>query len=81
MAELYSYANPDDEQQPQDADSVMATYNYLSAVRLLFEEGFLCSKPGSSKIKDMDSPILQKIQEGYQYFKNWWIQLDDASMY
>ena len=80
LAELYSHANPDQGNQPRDTPTVMATYNYLSALQKLFEDGFLCSKrDGSSRIEDLQAPILRNIQEGYPFFKSWWIQLDEAS--
>ena len=79
LAELFSTANPDQEPQPRDAAPVMATYNYLSAVQKIFEDGFLLSKrDGTSKIRDLEAPILRSIQEGYDFFKDWHIQLDEA---
>ena len=29
----------------------------------------------------MQAPVLRNIQQGYDFFKNWWIQLDGASKY
>ena len=72
LAELYAHANPDDLVNPADQDSVMATYAYLQAVHKMFEMGFLNSLPhDQSKIRDLQSPILQSIREGFDYFKNW----------
>lgn len=81
LAELYSHANPDEGPRPRDAQSVMATHNYLAAVQKIFEDGLLCSKrDGSSKIRDMQAPVLRNLQEGFDFFKDWWIQLDDERM-
>ena len=82
LAELFSYANPDQGPRPRDAQPVMATYNYLSALAKLFEDGFLQSKQDdTSKIKDMQAPVLRGIQEGFDFFRTWWQELDDESMY
>ena len=43
----------------------MATYFYLKACNLLFEEGILSEKP----ITSMSS--LQNMEDGFAYFKNW----------
>ncbi len=78
LAELFSYANPDEGARPQDNAPVMATYNYLSALSKLFENGFLLSsRDGSSKITNMDAQVLRNIQEGYEFFKDWWQALDE----
>jgi hypothetical protein len=81
LAELFSYANPDEGPQPRDTQPVMATHSYLSAVQKIFEDGLLCSKrDGSSKIRDMQAPVLRNLLEGFDFFKDWWIQLDEESM-
>ena len=50
----------------------MATYAYLDACNKLFERGFLYSEGfGKSHIKDMGSPVLGNIQEGFQHFREW----------
>ena len=72
LSELYSHANPDNGRRPADA-----SHNYLSAVKLMFEDGFL----SSTRVADMASPVLENIQEGYRFFKNWWIELDEESMF
>ncbi len=45
----------------------MATYFYLKACNLLFEEGILSEKP----ITSMSSPVLKNMEDGFAYFKNW----------
>ena len=81
MAELFSYANPDEGPQPRDAAPVMPTYNYMSALQKMFEDRFLLSKrDGSSQIRDLQAPLLRSIQEGYGFFKDLWIQLDQGSI-
>ena len=72
LAELYSYANPDDGEPPADSDLVMITYKYLDACNKLFEGGLLNSK---AQIRDMASPIIQNIRDGFQFYRDWNIQL------
>ena len=56
----------------------MAAHAYLVALSKLFEDGFLCSRRvGLSKIDNLQSPTLRNIQEGYQFFINWWTQLNN----
>ncbi len=45
---------------------------YLQACNQIFEEGFLSHRG----IYDMNSPVLQSINEGYQFFVNWYNALD-----
>ncbi|XP_074647588.1 uncharacterized protein LOC141903374 [Tubulanus polymorphus] len=76
LAELYSYANPDNSPIPLESEHVMATRSYLVACSQLFEEGLLKSrKPNdmtrNSQIHDMESPIILNISEGYKYFRDW----------
>jgi hypothetical protein len=71
LAELYSYANPDDGDQPQDHAEVMATYEYLLACSKLFEYGFLNTNR-KDKIRNVqDSVILNSINEGFAFFHDW----------
>ena len=80
MAELYSYANPDGGAPPRDAQPVMATYHYLSALQKLFEDGFLCNRrDDASRVKTMQDPVLRSIQEGFDFFRDWWIALNEES--
>ena len=85
LAELYSHANPDGERPPPDAASTMATHNYLSACKLVFEDGLLRSNnryhDGSTKVTDMDSPVLRNINEGFNFFKTWFNNLNQESKY
>lgn len=81
LSELESHANPDVGQQPQDALSVMASHAYLTAVNKLFEKGFLNNKrEAAGKIHDLQAPILQNIEEGFQFFKRWWTRLEETCM-
>ena len=81
LSVLFAYANPDNRPSPRDATPVMATHGYLSAVQKIFEEGFLQSKrDGSSQLRDLQAQLLESIQQGYKFFKDWWTQLDDTSM-
>ena len=78
LSELESYANPDGAQPPPDAQSVMACHSYLKALN----KGFLNNKrDGTRKVGDLNAPVLRNIEEGFQFFKEWWIQLDGTSMY
>ena len=67
LHELRTYANPDNGPDPPDASNVMATYRYLKACNLIFENGFLSRKFISSS---HDEP-LQSISEGMEFFRDW----------
>ncbi len=53
------------DKRPDEKEEHMATYFYLKACNLLFEEGILSEKP----ITSMSS--LQNMEDGFAYFKNW----------
>lgn len=55
------------EKRPDEAKEHMATYMYLRACNLLFEEGILSEKQVSSD----KSPILVNMQDGFNYFEEW----------
>ena len=71
LSELYSYANPDQAPQPADATSVMGTYRYLKAVEALFENGTLNNNRFTRKIENLQSPVLQNLHQGFQFFRSW----------
>ena len=53
--------------RPDEREEHMATYMYLKACNLLFEEGILSEKPISS----LSSPVLKNIEDGFTYFSEW----------
>ncbi len=58
---------------PADSEEVQQSYDYLNACHKLFEVGFLAK---GDTVTSMDSPILKNIQEGYNFFVNWFEALD-----
>ena len=68
LTELYSYIHQDP--PPADVATTIETHKihlYLEACNLIFERGFLCYK----KICGMDSPVLDNIFSGFEYFSTW----------
>ena len=65
LTELYSYIHQDP--PPSDVAMTIEAHKYLEACNLLFEKGFLCHE----KICRMDSPVLQNISSGFEYFSSW----------
>lgn len=55
------------EPPPPDAASVKLTADYLEACNLIFERGILSRK----MIKGVNSPVLENIKDGFQFFVNW----------
>ena len=53
-------------------DSRIATAQYLEACNLLFEQGIL-----SHSI--VSSTVLENMKKGYEYFKEWYQELKEAS--
>jgi len=52
---------------PPDAASVKLTADYLDACNLIFERGILSRKT----IKGVNSPVLENIKDGFQFFVDW----------
>ena len=52
---------------PADADKVSMTVEYLEAAQSLFEFGVL----SHIKISDINSTVLQKMEEGFLFFVAW----------
>ncbi|XP_065914376.1 uncharacterized protein [Dysidea avara] len=65
LGELFWYTNQDP--LPADSDTTNETWEYLQACHKLFESGFL----SHDKVDNMDSPVLQNIDDGYKYFTSW----------
>ena len=61
--ESHAESNP----LPPDASSVKATAQYLQSCNLIFERGILSKK----MIKAMNSPVIENIKDGFQYFVDW----------
>lgn len=55
------------ESRPEEKKEHMATYMYLKACSLLFEEGILSEK----QVLSTSSPVLVNMRDGYQYFSDW----------
>jgi len=47
--------------------TAIETHKYLEACNLIFEKGFLCHE----KVDGMDSPVLNNISTGFEYFSQW----------
>ena len=62
---MFWYTNQDP--PPADSDTTNETWEYLQACHKLFESGFL----SHDKVDNMDSPVLQNIDDGYKYFTSW----------
>lgn len=52
---------------PADADKVSMTVEYLEAAQSLFEFGVL----SHTKTSDINSAVLQKMEEGFLFFVAW----------
>jgi len=65
LSELYQHTHL--EPPPADKASTSETLEYLQACNRLFEAGFL----SHDKITSLDSPVLQSIDKGYEYFTSW----------
>jgi hypothetical protein len=55
------------DRRPDEKAEHMATYDFLKACNLLFEEGILSEKP----IKSMSSSLLENMKNGFVYFCDW----------
>ena len=64
LGELYWYIHQDP--SPADAATTQQTVQFLQAYHKLFKNHFLSRE----KIVSLDSPVLKRIEEGYQYFTN-----------
>ena len=62
LTELYSYIHQDP--PPANVATTIETHKYLEACNLIFERGFLCHE----KVSGMDSPVLDNIFRGFEYF-------------
>ena len=65
LSELYWYIHQ--ELSPPDASSTSETLECLQACHQLFEAGFLSHE----RIMSLNSPVLQRIEKGYEYFTSW----------
>ena len=65
LGELFWYSNLDP--PPLDSSAANETWEYLQACHKLFEIGFL----SHDKVVNMDSPMLNNINDGYKYFTSW----------
>lgn len=62
--------------QPEDANSVKLTLQYLEACNRIFEKGFLSHE----KFCDIDSPVMLSISTGFLYFLKWHKALSDKGI-
>lgn len=74
LSELYSYVNQNP--APADAKMVTVTLKYLEACHKLFENGFL----SHDRIFNLDSDVLKSIDQGYNFFSTWFVELMDKGM-
>ena len=72
LRELQSYLDTDECHNRNDNQSVTQCLQYLQACNKLFENGFLSHE----LIRDMQSPVLLNIQEGFSFFSNWFESLE-----
>ena len=68
LSELYRYIT---ENPQEDTDATRKTLSYLEACNKLFEKGFL----SHNRIMDVNSEVLQSINEGYRFFTTWMNQI------
>ncbi len=60
IAEIEKYGAP-------SSDNDRMALEYLKALNLLFEQGFLCSH----HIDSNESVVLQRIEKGFKFFCDW----------
>lgn len=75
MSELYRYINENPQQS--DTGTTQKTLAYLEACSKIFEKGLL----SHSRITDMDSKVLQSINEGYTFFTSWLDHIIEKGIY
>ena len=73
LAELAEYIDT----KPEDASSASLVLKYLKALNSLFENGFLSHE----KIESSDSPLLQRMEAGYNVFVQWLDSALEKGMY
>lgn len=75
LSELVSYCSPDVGTPPDDSESVLEVWKYLTACNKLFEHGFLSSR----HVKTLeDDVVLGNINDGYKYFVEWFDELSEC---
>ncbi|XP_065067938.1 uncharacterized protein LOC135693396 [Rhopilema esculentum] len=73
LTDLYDHANPQDvAEKPKDFEATVLVRNYLLACNKIFERGVL----SNSKITSSDLTIVNNIEDGYQFFEEWWEKLN-----
>lgn len=74
LAELFDYVSQSP--PPDDSFSTICTLKYLEACNKLFEKGLL----SHSKIRGLDSEVLDNINQGLSFFLNWLESIHDEGI-